>query len=85
MAAQIAALDLVISAGNANVHFAGGLGIPAWALLPVCGGWRWLASRDTALWYGSVRLIRQTACGRWDDVLQRAQSDLVKFAESSGR
>ncbi len=38
LAAQIAALDLVISVGNANIHLAGALGVPAWSMLPV--SWR---------------------------------------------
>ena len=46
LAARIAALDLVISVGNANVHLAGALGVPAWSLLPAHGGWRWLAGRS---------------------------------------
>jgi len=39
-AAQVAALDLVISVDNATVHMAGALGVPVWTLLrlPVTGG-----------------------------------------------
>lgn len=32
-AAQVAALDLVVSSSNTTVHMAGALGIPAWTML----------------------------------------------------
>ena len=44
-AAKIAALDLVISVGNAAVHLAGAVGTPAWTLLPRVPSWRWMVAR----------------------------------------
>ena len=75
-AAQIAALDLVISVDNATVHMAGALGVPTWVLLPFAPDWRWMLDRDDSLWYPSVRLHRQSQPGRWDDVFDRVQSAL---------
>jgi hypothetical protein len=40
--AQVATLDLVVSTPNTTVHFAGGLGVPVWTILPVAPEWRWL-------------------------------------------
>ena len=37
-AAQIAAMDLVITIDNSTAHLAGSLGIPTWVLLPFCTG-----------------------------------------------
>jgi tetratricopeptide (TPR) repeat protein/ADP-heptose:LPS heptosyltransferase len=77
LAARIAALDLVISVGNSTVHLAGALGVPAWSLLPANGGWRWLIGNDDTLWYPSVRLFRQTAPDKWEELFERVGQELM--------
>jgi tetratricopeptide (TPR) repeat protein len=64
-AAQVAALDLVISVGNATVHMAGALGVPCWVLLPRYWGWRWGVDRSDSVWYRSLHLFRQRTAGEW--------------------
>jgi len=78
-AAQVAALDLVISVDNATVHMAGALGVPVWALLPSVCDWRWMRDFEDTPWYKTVRLIRQKNPGDWDGVFQRVASDLNRF------
>ncbi|WP_374353504.1 tetratricopeptide repeat protein [Chitinimonas sp.] len=58
-AAQIAALDLVISIDNSTVHLASALGVPTWMLLGGLGNWRWLLGRDDSPWYRSLRILRR--------------------------
>jgi tetratricopeptide (TPR) repeat protein len=60
---QIAAMDLVISVSNSNVHFAGSMGIPAWSIIPKSKGiiWFWFTKGTLSPWYPSVRLFRQTS------------------------
>jgi len=77
LAAQIAALDLVISVDNSTVHFAGGLGVPCWVLLPFVPDWRWMLDRDDSPWYPSLRLFRQPATGDWDELLQAVARNLT--------
>jgi Flp pilus assembly protein TadD len=77
-AALIAALDLVVSVGNAGVHLAGALGVPTWNLLPWRGGWRWPLTGEAAPWYASVRLFRQPAAGDWQGLLMRVREELLK-------
>lgn len=81
-AAQIAALDLVISIDNSTVHFAGALGIPAWVLLPYDPDWRWMLEQEESPWYPSVRLFRQDAVNEWDTVLSRLAEALELFNKS---
>lgn len=69
-AAQIAALDLVISVDNATVHMAGALGVPVWVLLPKVCEWRWMKEREDTPWYPTMRLYRQTIHGDWGDVFR---------------
>jgi tetratricopeptide (TPR) repeat protein/ADP-heptose:LPS heptosyltransferase len=70
-AAKIAALDLVISVGNATVHIAGAVGTPAWTLLPMVPSWRWMIAGEESPWYGQVRLFRQSIPGDWAPLLER--------------
>jgi len=68
-AAQIAALDLVITIDNSTAHLAGALGIPAWLLLPHSSDWRWLNDRQDSPWYPSLRLFRQPQPNDWSSVI----------------
>ncbi|MGC2063422.1 MAG: tetratricopeptide repeat protein, partial [Thermodesulfovibrionales bacterium] len=76
-AAQIAALDLVISVDNSAVHMAGALGIPTLALLPKGCDWRWMGEFEDSPWYSSVKLVRQTEHNQWSDVFNRAREELL--------
>ena len=64
-AAQIAALDLVISTSNATVHMAGALGEKVWNLLRYMPSWRWMLNKRDTLWYPSMKLFRQNRIGDW--------------------
>lgn len=76
-AAQVNALDLVISVGNATVHMAGAVGTRCWALLPRTWGWRWGTQRRASLWYRSVRLWRQGTAGDWDGLFAQVTRELA--------
>jgi tetratricopeptide (TPR) repeat protein len=82
-AAKIAALDLVISVGNATVHIAGAVGTPAWTMLPMVPSWRWMAAGEESPWYGKVKLFRQPQHGQWQPVLDRLVAMLHEKAGSA--
>jgi tetratricopeptide (TPR) repeat protein len=75
-AAQIAAMDIVITIDNSTAHLAGALGIPTWLLLPFARNWRWLQETGESPWYPTLRLFRQPKLGDWQSVLQRVSSAL---------
>ncbi|MDH3325840.1 MAG: tetratricopeptide repeat protein [Gammaproteobacteria bacterium] len=77
--AQIAALDLVISVGNTNVHLAGSLNVPALCLIPKVPSWRWLFSGEECLWYPSVNIFRQADLHEWQPVLKNIEQALKKY------
>ena len=79
-AAQIAAMDLVVSISNTTVHVAGAFGVPTWCLIQKIGDRRWLIDRDDSPWYGSVRLYRQDAVADWRQPVARAAADLAEWA-----
>ncbi len=69
-AAQIAALDIVITIDNSTAHLAGALGVPVWVLLPFVPDWRWFRKREDSPWYPSMRLFRQSRPGDWHNVIE---------------
>ena len=76
-AAQIAAMDLVITIDNSTAHLAGALGVPVWVLLPFAPDWRWLLDREDSPWYPTMRLFRQPKPGDWQSVVERVNAALT--------
>ncbi len=84
-AAQVAAVDLVISIDNTTVHMAGALGVPVWTLLPFVPDWRWLLHREDSLWYPPMTLFRQSSRGDWEPVFEavgRALASRIKHVST---
>jgi hypothetical protein len=75
-AAQVAAMDHVLTIDNSTAHLAGALGLPVSLMLPFAADWRWLKDRDDSPWYPTMRLFRQSVPGNWQSVLQSVQSAL---------
>ena len=75
-AAQISALDLVISVDNSTVHIAGAVGTPVWVLTPYNPDWRWMLERRSSPWYSTVRLFRQQKIGDWNGVIDEISTKL---------
>jgi tetratricopeptide (TPR) repeat protein len=76
-AAQIAAMDHVVTIDNSTAHLAGALGLPVWVMLPFAADWRWLRTRHDSPWYSSMRLFRQPTSGDWESVLHSVHSALA--------
>lgn len=71
LAAQLAALDGLISVSTTAVHLAGGLGVPTRLLLPRGRGrlWYWPGEGAGSRWYDSVSILRQERPDDWTGVL----------------
>jgi tetratricopeptide (TPR) repeat protein len=69
-------LDLVITVDTSVGHLAAAMGRPVWILLATAPDWRWLLERCDSPWYPTVRLFRQTAPHRRDDVMARVAAAL---------
>lgn len=76
LAAQIAAMDTVVSIQNSTVHVAGALGVPTTILLSAASEWRWGTTGSSNRWYGSVTVERQATLLEWQSVLERAANRL---------
>jgi len=68
-AAQIEALDLVITIDNATAHLAGALGKPVWILLPKGSDFRWGTMVKPVQLYPKQRLFRSPNAGDWSATL----------------
>lgn len=79
-AANVAALDLVISVDTSVLHLAGALGKPAFALLSQPTGFLWMNGRADSPWYPTMRLFRQERPGDWAPVLGQAAQALREMA-----
>ncbi|MBF0382578.1 MAG: tetratricopeptide repeat protein [Magnetococcales bacterium] len=75
-AAQVAAMDHVITVSNSTVHMAGGLGVPTFLMLGLCHLWYWFLDRKETPWYKTVLLFRQKEGGEWGDVIKEAGNEL---------
>ena len=80
-AALVNCLDLVVTIDSAMVHLAGALNRPVWMLDRFDSEWRWLENRLDSPWYPSLRIIRQSAFGQWDGVLQTVRSELRRLVD----
>lgn len=81
-AAQVAAMDLVISVSNTTVHFAGALGKPVWTLLPGGGDgllWYWGNEGERNLWYPTMRIFRQDTLGDWAGAINHVDAAFRDF------
>ena len=70
-AAQVAAMDLVVTIDNSTAHLAGALGVPVWVLLPFAPDWRWMLDREDSPWYPTMQLFRQPKPGDWRSVAEK--------------
>jgi hypothetical protein len=78
-AAQVAALDLVVTISNTTAHVAGALGIPTWVLLNTASLPCWMIDRNDSPWYSSVKLFRQKQPGDWAGVIERVVHELENY------
>jgi hypothetical protein len=63
----IAACDLIITSCTSVAHLAGAMGIPTWVITPVMPYFLWASPGDSTPYYQSVRLLRQTTYGDWQN------------------
>lgn len=77
LAAQIAALDLVITVSNVTAHLAGALGTPVWVLAPAGKSlfFYLMGEGEGTPWYPGMRIFRKSGSG-WSGALEAAAKRL---------
>jgi tetratricopeptide (TPR) repeat protein len=78
LAAQVEALDLVVSVSNTTAHIAGALGKPVHIMLPKVKNrhWYWFPSCAPNPWYPSLKPFVQDVDGVWTDVVNAVDRNL---------
>jgi len=79
-AAQVAAMDAVVTISNTTAHMAGGLGVKTLLMLDSVPIWYWQLDRPDSLWYSSLKLYRQTRPSDWADVIDRVAKKIKEMA-----
>ncbi|MBP01251.1 MAG: hypothetical protein CMM25_00365 [Rhodospirillaceae bacterium] len=71
VAAQISAMDMVITISNTTAHLSGALGVPVWNMVPTGPGrlWYWFTEGQKSPWYKSMRLFRHGYKDGWTTVI----------------
>jgi len=83
-AAQVPAMDLVVSVNNTTANLAGGLGRPTLCMVPRITQWWWGVQGTSTPWYPTMRLIRQTTPGDWNQVVGDVKSALDESVAGRG-
>ena len=78
LVAAIDRMDLVLSVCTGPAHIAGAMAKPVWTMIAEPADLRWLTERNDSPWYPTMRLFRQAASGRWDDVITRVADELAR-------
>jgi len=81
VAAQVAALDAVVTVDTVFAHIAGALGKPVFIVLSRASDWRWLQHRADSAWYPTARLLRQDTLGDWSAPLMGAAKALREMGK----
>ena len=78
-AAQVAAVDHIVSVSNTTVHMAGALGVPCIVMVPPARGrlWYWGLEGEATPWYDSVRIVRREIGADWASQVAAAASLLA--------
>lgn len=73
-AAQLSALDYVVTVSNTTAHVAGALGLKCVVLVPPTHGlhWYWGVEGATTPWYPTLTLVRRTLGAPWEEQVDAA-------------
>ncbi len=85
VAAQVAAMDLVISVSNTTVHMAGALNVPVWNIVPAhtaSGMWHWFSDSGKSAWYPAMKIFRRTEQTS-ADLMAKLAAELQAFIEAA--
>ncbi|NKB43849.1 MAG: hypothetical protein GKS03_06175 [Alphaproteobacteria bacterium] len=82
-AAQVAAMNFVVTISNTAAHTAGALGIPTALLVPRYTGrfWYWFRGQARSPWYPSVQIYEADENGNWDEALAEITRRINTSAE----
>ncbi|MBF0381058.1 MAG: tetratricopeptide repeat protein [Magnetococcales bacterium] len=84
-AAQVAAMDFVVTISSTTAHMAGALGVPTLLMLAKFSLWFWMMDRDDSPWYSCINVFRQQKRDEWGDVIRHVTDRLREQIEKKHR
>ena len=81
-AAQVSAVDLVISISNATVHMSAACGTKTWMLLSEHSLWHWFLNREDSLWYKHIKKFRPNKDQTIEATIELVSKELPKYLET---
>ena len=84
-AAMVEAMDHLVCMQSAVTHLAGALGQSVWVFVPQNSQWRYGGEGEDYIWSKSVRIIRQTKRGEWDEDIKRTGQELAELFDNRNR
>lgn len=84
-AAQVEAMDLVVTIDNSTLAIAAALGGPVFGLVPLVSDWRYSCGPAGCPWHDNLTLFRQHRSGIWDDAIREVSAAVSNFVRNSGQ
>lgn len=78
-AAQVAAVDVVVTIDNSTLAVAAALDIPTFALIPILCDWRYLSDDRTNIWHECLRQYQQTKSDDWSEAISQMAIDFREY------
>ncbi len=78
-AAQVAALDAVVTIDNSTLAVAAALDVPTFALIPIFCDWRYLSDDKSNIWHDCLRQYQQKNPGDWSEAIAELAGDFRQF------
>ena len=75
--------DLVITTDTMIPHLSGALGKETFLIVKKISHWLWRLNTEENIWYSSMKLIRQTEDGNWDNVFKSVENKLINIQNSN--
>ena len=79
LASLIKNCDFVLTTSNTTAHLAGALNVPTLVMAPRGRGklFYWTASKDSTLWYSSVKIFRQDQNFTWNKTIKAVKNYII--------
>jgi Flp pilus assembly protein TadD len=69
LAGLVGAMDMVVTVQTTLAHVTGAMGAPGLVMIPRWPEWRYGRQGERMVWYGSLRLLRQSDADDWSPVI----------------
>ncbi|MBO34190.1 MAG: hypothetical protein CMM74_14650 [Rhodospirillaceae bacterium] len=84
-AAQVAAMDAIVTIDNSTLAVAVALDLPTFALIPIFCDWRYLSDDTSNIWHDCLRQFQQKSPNDWADAIAKLATEFNQFVLEQGK